>query len=81
MESGPVEKHRILSSGALLTDRTKTIDRTTKSHYGGRTPAHSVGMPGPYNTNQHGLGIQCAIITKKKDEDSTKTTKINLQLG
>ncbi len=31
VESGPVEKHRMMSSGALLTGRTKTIDRTTKT--------------------------------------------------
>lgn len=84
-----VEKNRMLSSGALLTGSTKTIGRTTNSHYIGhmpahsihyvKRPAHSVGVPGPCSTDQHELGIKWSIITKQKNKDSAK--KINSQLG
>jgi 2,3,4,5-tetrahydropyridine-2-carboxylate N-succinyltransferase len=77
LEGVHIKQGSVLSAGVTLTSSTKIIDRNTGKISQGFIPENSVVVPGTYATGHHGLSIQCAIIIKKKSDDTKKKIDIN----
>ncbi|MDR1333922.1 MAG: 2,3,4,5-tetrahydropyridine-2,6-dicarboxylate N-succinyltransferase [Holosporaceae bacterium] len=71
-----VEEGSVLAAGTILTASTRIIDRETGEISYAKVPPYSVVAPGMY-TSSSGIGICCAVIVKRADEQIRKKTSIN----
>lgn len=76
-----IKKGSIIASGTTITKSTKILHRHTGEISYGTIPEYSVVVPGTL-MDEHNprLGLACAVIVKKVDEDSRRKTSINILL-
>jgi 2,3,4,5-tetrahydropyridine-2-carboxylate N-succinyltransferase len=71
-----VEEGSILAAGTILTASTRIIDRETGETFYARVPSNSVVVPGTH-VSSDGIGICCAVIVKRADEQTRRKTSLN----
>jgi 2,3,4,5-tetrahydropyridine-2-carboxylate N-succinyltransferase len=75
LEGVLVEEGAVLAAGTILSASTRIIDRKTGEVFYGRVPSRSVVVPGTYISDN--VGICCAVIVKRVDEQTRAKTSIN----
>jgi 2,3,4,5-tetrahydropyridine-2-carboxylate N-succinyltransferase len=70
-----IEEGSVLAAGTILSASSRIVDRETGEVSYGRIPPRSVVVPGTYSSGSVGIG--CAVIVKRVDEQTRRKTSIN----
>jgi len=77
VEGVVVEKGSVISMGVFIGQSTRIYDRSNGTISYGRIPAGSVVVPGSLPAADGTHSLSCAVIVKRVDEKTRKSTSLN----